>query len=284
MTRESSKTRVTHAGRRDTRDLARDIRADVLRMVHRSRASHVGSCFSIVDILSVLYGHVMRWRTDAPGWGDRDRLILSKGHAAAALYATLANVGILHRSDLETYGADGSLFMTHVSHKIRGVEFSSGSLGHGLPFGVGKALAGQRQNQPWRVFVQLSDGEMDEGSNWEALMFAAHHRLDNLVAVIDYNKLQSLTTIERTLGLEPLVDKLKAFGWSVCEVDGHDHDALREALGSTPWSVGQPSLLLAHTTKGKGVGFMENQVAWHYKSPNDEQLAEALAELERGYA
>lgn len=284
MTRESSEAKITHAGRRDTRDLARDIRTDVLRMVHRARASHVGSCFSIVDVLAVLYGQVMRWRTDEPGWGDRDRFILSKGHAAAAVYATLANVGILQRSDLETYGADGSLFMTHVSHKIRGVEFSSGSLGHGLPFGVGKALAGQRQKQPWRVFVQLSDGEMDEGSNWEALMFAAHHRLANLVAVIDYNKLQSLTTIDRTLGLEPLVDKLKAFGWSVREVDGHDHDALFEALGSTPWNPEQPSLLLAHTTKGKGVSFMENQVAWHYKSPNDAQLGEALAELERDHA
>jgi transketolase len=284
MTRESSETRITHAGRRNSRDLARDIRTDILRMVHRARASHVGSCFSIVDVLAVLYGQVMRWRTDEPGWGDRDRFILSKGHAAAAVYATLANVDILQRSELETYGADGSLFMTHISHKIRGVEFSSGSLGHGLPFGVGKALAGQRKKHTWRVFVQLSDGEMDEGSNWEALMFAAHHRLDNLVAVIDYNKLQSLTTIDSTLGLEPLVDKLKAFGWSVREVDGHDHDALCEALGSTPWNAEQPSLLLAHTIKGKGVSFMENQVAWHYKSPNDEQLAEALAELERDNA
>jgi transketolase len=268
----------------DTRALAHDVRADVLRMVYRARASHVGSCFSIADILAVLYGQVLRLRRDEPRWPGRDRFILSKGHAAAAVYATLANVGILPRSELHTYGADGSLYMTHVSHKITGVEFSSGSLGHGLPFGVGKALAGQRQQQLWRVFVQLSDGEMDEGSNWEALMFAAHHRLDNLVAIIDYNKLQSLTSISRTLGLEPLLDKLTAFGWSVREVDGHDHTALTDALGSTPWTPGKPSLLLAHTTKGKGVGFMENQVAWHYKSPNDEQLAQALAELERDHA
>lgn len=263
----------------DSVALACAARADVLRMVHRARASHVGSCYSIADILAVLYARVLRRRPGEPRWPDRDRYILSKGHAAAMVYATLANVGILPRSELDTYGADGSLYMTHVSHKIAGVEFSSGSLGHGLPFGVGKALAGQRQARPWRVFVQLSDGEMDEGSNWEALMFAAHHRLDNLVAVIDYNKLQSLTSISNTLGLEPLVDKLTAFGWHVREVDGHDHEALTDTLGTVPWTPGKPSLLVAHTTKGKGVSFMEGQVAWHYKSPNDEQLAAGLAEL-----
>jgi transketolase len=169
--------------------------------------------------------------------------------------------------------------MTHVSHKLRGVEFSSGSLGHGLPFGTGKALAAKRRGRVWRVFVMLSDGEMDEGSNWEALMFAAHHQLDNLVAIIDYNKLQSLATIADTLALEPLTDKLRAFGWAVREVDGHDHAALEAALGEAPWSPGRPSVLIMHTTKGKGVSFMENRVEWHYKSPNDEQLAAARAEL-----
>ena len=226
----------------------------------------------------------MRFQPDAPNHPDRDRFILSKGHAAAAIYATLANIGVISHVDLETYGIDGSAFMTHISHKIAGVEFSSGSLGHGLPFGVGKALAAKRRGRAWRVFVLLSDGEMDEGTNWEALMFAAHHRLDNLVAVIDYNKLQSLTSISQTLGLEPLVDKLIAFGWSVREVDGHDHSLLAEHLGSTPWTVGRPSLLLAHTTKGKGVSFMENKVEWHYRSPNAEQLSMALAELECDHA
>lgn len=259
--------------------LARDIRLDVLEMVHRARASHVGACFSIVDALAVLYGRVMRLRPQDPAWEDRDRFILSKGHAAAAVYATLARIGVLSREDLQTYGADGSLYMTHVSHKIRGVEFSSGSLGHGLPFGTGKALAAKRRGRAWRVFVMLSDGEMDEGSNWEALMFAAHHQLDNLVAIIDYNKLQSLATIADTLALEPLTDKLRAFGWAVREVDGHDHAALEAALGGTPWSPGRPSVLVMHTTKGKGVSFMENRVEWHYKSPNDEQLAAARAEL-----
>lgn len=262
-----------------TQSLACEIRTDVLRMVHRARASHVGSCFSIADILAVLYGQVMRCRIDDTLWTDRDRFILSKGHAAAAVYATLARIGVLPREDLKTYGTDGSLYMTHVSHKVSGVEFSTGSLGHGLPFGVGKALAAKRLAKTWRTFVLMSDGEQDEGSNWEAHMFAAHHKLDNLVAIIDYNKLQSLTTVDQTLRIEPLAEKLTAFGWAVREVDGHDHKALFMALNTVPWSPGKPSVLIAHTIKGKGVSFMENRVEWHYRSPNDEQLAAALAEL-----
>jgi transketolase len=221
----------------------------------------------------------MKVRPQEPTWSGRDRFILSKGHAAAAVYATLASIGVIPHEDLETYGVDGSPYMTHVSHKITGVEFSSGSLGHGLPFGVGKALAAKKCGHEWRTFVLLSDGEMDEGSNWEALMFAAHHKLDNLVAIIDYNKLQSLTTIENTLGLEPLADKLTAFGWCVREIDGHNHDSLRQCLSKTPWQINKPSLLLAHTIKGKGVSFMEGMVEWHYRSPNDEQLLTALDEL-----
>jgi transketolase len=267
-----------------TAALARVVRLDILDMVYRARASHVGSCFSIVDTLSVLYGSVMNLRPQDPTWVGRDRFILSKGHAAAAVYATLARIGVLPTNDLMTYGNDGSLYMTHISHKIRGVEFSSGSLGHGLPFGTGKALAARRHGQSWRVFVILSDGEMDEGSNWEAMMFAAHHRLDNLVAIIDYNKLQSLTSIANTLALEPLADKLRAFGWEVREVDGHDHAALETALRGVPWSHGQPSVLITHTTKGKGVSFMENSVDWHYKSPNDAQFAAARAELLQQHA
>ena len=263
----------------ETEALAQELRADVLTMVHRAKASHVGSCLSIVDILAVLYGRVLRHDASIDKWPDRDRFILSKGHAAAAVYAVLANKGFIPRSDLERYGAEGSPFMTHISHKIRGVDFSSGALGHGLPFGVGKALAAKRRKADWRTFVLLSDGEMDEGSNWEALMFASHHRLDNLVAIIDYNKLQSLTTTAATLGLEPLVDKLVAFGWEVREVDGHNHFRLSEELGSVAWQPGKPSLLLAHTTKGKGVSFMEDKVEWHYRSPSDAQLASALAEV-----
>ena len=259
--------------------LSAEIRLDILEMVHRARASHVGACFSVVDALVVLYFRVMNLRPQDPVWVGRDRFILSKGHAAAAVYATLARIGMISSRDLTTYGVDGSSYMTHVSHKVSGVEFSSGSLGHGLPFGTGKALAARRQGWSCRVFVMLSDGEMDEGSNWEALMFAAHHGLDNMVVMIDYNKLQSLATVAETLALEPLVDKLRALGWSVREVDGHNHAMLETLLSEAPWTVGRPSVLVMHTTKGKGVSFMENRVEWHYKSPNDEQLAAARAEL-----
>jgi transketolase len=263
----------------DSHILARAARADVLRMVHRAHASHVGSCFSIADILAVLYTDILCFRADDPAWPERDRFILSKGHAAAIVYATLAQIGVLPRSDLRTYGADGSLYMTHISHKIRGVEFSTGSLGHGLPFGVGKSLAAKKLKEGWHTFVLLSDGELGEGSNWEAMMFAAHHQLDNLVAIVDYNKLQSLTTIDQTLRLEPLAEKARAFGWAVREVDGHDHAALQDALSSIPWETHKPSFLIAHTIKGKGVSFMENRVEWHYKSPTSDQLAQALEEL-----
>lgn len=267
-----------------TADLAKQIRINVLKMVHKANASHVGSCFSVADIVAVLYGALLNIRPDDPAWPDRDRFVLSKGHSGAAIYAALALKGFFSLETLGTYGKDGSALMAHISHKIPGVEFSTGSLGHGLPFATGKALAAKKNGANWRVFVLLSDGEMDEGSNWEALMFAAHHHLDNLVAIIDYNKLQSLTSIAKTLGLEPLAAKLQAFGWSVREVDGHDHDQLDKSLSVTPWKDGKPSVLIAHTTKGKGVSFMENKVEWHYRSPNQEQLAQALSELENGRA
>lgn len=264
--------------------LARQIRGLALQMVHRARASHIASALSIADILAVLYGGAMRFSPTEPRATERDRFILSKGHACVAVYAALAARGVMPLQDLESYGQDLSALMNHISHKVTGVEFSTGSLGHGLPFGVGKALAAKRRHEDWRTFVLLSDGEMDEGSNWEALMFAAHHKLDNLVAIIDYNKLQSMTTIAQTLALEPLADKLRAFGWAVREADGHDHQALSALLCSTPWESGKPSIVIAHTTKGKGVSFMENRVEWHYRSPNDEQLRLALAELEHDNA
>lgn len=263
----------------NTESLACSIRMDVLEMVHRARASHVGSCFSIADLLAVLYGRVMTYDVSDIRSEARDRFILSKGHAAAAVYAALANVGVIERESLSEYGMSGSNYMTHVSHKVPGVEFSTGSLGHGLPFGVGKALAAKRQNWDWRVFVLLSDGEMDEGSNWEAMMFASHHKLDNIIAIIDYNKLQSLDKVESTLGLEPLVGKLEAFGWAAKEVDGHSHESLISALRSIPWLPGKPSVLVMHTVKGRGVTFMENKVEWHYKSPSAEQLVSARNEI-----
>lgn len=257
--------------------LATNIRRHSLRMVHRARASHIGSALSIADIVGVLYGGILKFDPRNPADPNRDRFILSKGHACVAVYAALAETGFIETELLHTYGDEGAALMNHISHRVPGVEFSSGSLGHGLPFGAGKALAGKRSGQAWRVFVLLSDGEMGEGANWEALMFAAHHQLGNLVAIIDYNKLQSLDTVAATLGIEPLVGKLEAFGCSVVQVDGHDHEQLMEALNRKGGE--KPRVVVAHTVKGKGVSFMENRVEWHYKNPSDEQLANALAEI-----
>jgi transketolase len=257
--------------------LSRAIRRHAVGMVAAARASHLGSALSISDIVAVLYGKVMRLDPANPKAADRDRFLLSKGHACVAIYAALAELGFFPVERLAEYGRDHSLLMNHISHKVPGVEFSTGSLGHGLPFGCGKALAAKRKGASWRVFVLMSDGELDEGSNWEALMFGAHHGLDNLVAIIDYNKLQSLTSVEQTLRLEPLAAKLDAFGWNVREIDGHDHAALGSAL--TVRASGKPSVVIAHTVKGKGVSFMENRVEWHYRSPNPEELASALADL-----
>ena len=263
----------------DTEKLGLQIRRNILSMVHRIKASHVGSALSIADIVAVLYGEVMRVDPNNPDWMNRDRLILSKGHACTAIYAVLAELGFFPMNRLLTYGADYSDLMTHISHKVPGVDFSTGSLGHGLPFGVGKSLAAKKLGAAWRTFVILSDGEWGEGSNWEAALFAAHHRLENIVAIIDYNNSQSLTTVADTLGLEPLAEKFRAFGWSTREIDGHDHHSLGKILNSTPWENGKPNVLIAHTIKGKGVSFMENKVKWHYRSPNDEELSLALAEL-----
>jgi transketolase len=264
-----------------SRHLAQRIREHTLRMVHKANASHVGSCLSMADILAVLYAGVLRVDPARPDWPERDRFVLSKGHAAAVVYATLAECGFFPFEWLSRYCGDGSPLGGHITHHgVPGVEVSSGSLGHGLGIACGMALAGKRGSRPYRVFALLSDGECDEGSTWEAALFAPHHRLDNLIALIDYNKIQSFGTIREVLDLEPFADKWRAFGWSVRSIDGHDHDALRETLTAMPFEPGRPSLVLAHTVKGKGVSFMENKLAWHYRSPDDRQLLDALAEVE----
>ena len=263
------------------RALAKSIRGDVLRMVHRAGASHVGSCLSCADLLAVLYGTVLRVDPARPDCPDRDRFILSKGHAAAAVYAALAECGFFPRDRLDTYCRDGSDLSGHInSHGVPGVEISTGSLGHGLPIGCGMALAAKREGAAHRVFVLLSDGELDEGANWEAALFAAHHRLDNLVAIVDYNKIQSFGAVSEVLDLDPLADKWRAFRWTAREVNGHEPAEVEEALARAPEATGAPTVVIAHTVKGRGVSFMENQLAWHYKSPSDEQLTRALAELE----
>jgi len=264
----------------DTRELARTLRAHALRMTNRARASHIGSCLSMADMLAVLYGHAMRFDPARPDWAGRDRLIISKGHAAAILYAALAEAGFFPVAELATYCADGSRLAGHVTRTVPGVELSTGSLGHGLPVAAGMALAARRDGADWRAFCVLSDGEMDEGSNWEAIQLAQHFRLDRLVAIVDYNKIQSFGSVAEVSELEPLADKFRAFNWGVREVDGHDHAALAAAMDAAPFTPGRPSVIVAHTIKGKGVSFMEGRLAYHYKNPSDDDLIAALAELE----
>jgi transketolase len=236
---------------------------------------------SVADVLAVLYGAVLRLDPTSPSWKERDRLIMSKGHAAAVLYAALANAGFFSRERLLEFGQDGSYMAGHVSHyDMAGVEASTGSLGHGLPIGTGMALAARWADSPSRIFVMMSDGELDEGSNWEAVLFAAHHELDNLVAIVDFNKIQSLDRIEQTLRLEPLAAKFRSFGWCAVEVDGHDVGQLWRALTPAPLVPCLPTVVIAHTTKGKGVSFMEDSVLWHYRSPTGDEVSRALEELE----
>ena len=260
-------------------DFATRIRIEAIRMVARANASHIGGALSMADLTAVLYCGVLRIRPEDPQWPERDRLLLSKGHACSALYAALALRGFFDLDELQTYGRDDSRLMGHISHNVPGVEFSTGSLGHGLPFACGKALAAKRTAASWRTFVLLSDGELDEGSNWEAILFAPQHKLDNLVAIVDYNKIQSLGHVSEILPLDPLSDKFRSFGWAVREVDGHDHEAIYDALRSIPWQPGRPSVLVGHTVKGKGVDFMEGELLWHYSSPKGVQLESALRQL-----
>lgn len=279
------KARPTAQGRCDTREFARAIRSHALHMVHAAKASHIGSSLSMTDLLAVLYGGVLRVDPARPEWPERDRFILSKGHAAASGYAALAEAGFFPVEWLATYCQDGSKLPGHLTRTVPGVELSTGSLGHGLPVGAGMALAAKadakRDGNSRRVFVLLSDGELDEGSNWEAALFAGHHGLDNLVAIVDYNKIQSFGSVAEVLRLDPLADKWRAFGWTCREIDGHDHDAIHDALSAIPHEPGKPTAIVAHTIKGKGVSFMEDNLAWHYKSPSDEQLAQALREVEQ---
>jgi transketolase len=233
----------------------------------------------MADLIACLYWNTLRIDPTRPAWFDRDRFLLSKGHGAAILYATLAERGFFPVTELDTYCQNGSRLTGHATSGVPGVELSSGSLGHALPVGCGIALAAKRENLPFRTFVLLSDGELDEGSNWEAILFAPQHQLDNLVVLVDYNKIQSFGPVKEVLELDPLADKFRAFRWSVREVDGHNMQELTEVLSSLPQESHRPTAIIAHTVKGKGVSFMENSLAWHYKSPTDEQLEIALKEL-----
>lgn len=266
----------------NTELLASRIRMHAVNMTSKGKSSHVGSVLSMADILAVLYGQVMKLEPSNPRYSERDRFILSKGHGGAGVYAALAERGFFDPKMLDQHYQNGSIFSGHVSHKgVPGVEFSTGSLGHGLGVAAGMALAAHRGDRKHKIFVLLSDGECDEGSNWEAILFAAHHRLGNLHVTIDYNKIQSLASVSDTLELEPFAEKWRAFGWHVAEVDGHSHDDLKSAYYGSFEKSGQPSVIIAHTTKGKGVSFMENAVLWHYRTPQGDEYKAAVKELEQ---
>lgn len=261
--------------------ICRDIRKNVIRMHSRSNSSHIGSAFSCVELLVSLFFSVMKINPLDPECKDRDRFILSKGHAVSALYATLAKRGFFDESILDEYCVNGGRLFGHSTKGyVPGIEASTGSLGHGIPMGIGISLAAKHDKINSRIFVLLSDGECDEGSVWEGAMFASHHKLDNLIAIIDYNKLQALGRTNEVVDLEPLADKWTSFGWSVKEVEGHNCEQIIRTLKKVPFEKAKPSMIIAHTVKGKGVSFIEDKLLWHYKSPNKEELEAALKELD----
>jgi transketolase len=262
------------------RELAGAVRRQSLRMVHRARLGHPGGDLSAADILIALYFGAMRVDPRQPDDPGRDRFIMSKGHCSGALYATLALKGFFPWEELAQYMQPLARLNGHPNRTaLPGVEANTGALGHGLPIGVGAALAAKMDGASWRTFVLTGDGELQEGSNWEAAMAAAQYGLDNLTVVVDRNGLQQGAPTEATIRLEPLADKFRAFGWAVREVDGHDCAALLDVFHALPFETGRPSCVIAHTTKGKGVSFIENRAAWHHHVPTDSELEAALREL-----
>jgi transketolase len=260
---------------------ANRIRIETLKMIYKAKSSHIGGAFSIADLLSVLYNGILNIDSHNPEASQRDRFLLSKGHACASLYATLALKGFFPIEELAAYGQDNSRLTTHVNHKVPGVEFSTGSLGHALSVSCGIAIAAKVKNEKWNTYCLLSDGELDEGSNWESILFAAHHKLDNLIMVVDYNKMQALGNTNEILNLEPLAEKFRAFGWLIIEVNGHDYQQIEHALLT---KSKKPVVIIAHTIKGKGIDFMQNNLLWHYRNPNQEQYEEALKQLNNNLA
>lgn len=253
---------------RSSQQLAWLIRRHGIEMTHLSGGSHVGAIMSVADIVAVLYADIMKFRVDDPKWDGRDRFILSKGHAGASIYAALAENGFFPVEELKTHYQNGSRLSGHVSHHLPGVDFSTGALGHGLSAGAGMAMAAKLDHKDYRVFVVMGDGECNEGSVWEAAMFANHFGLSNLVAIVDRNRMQSLDWCEKTMKMDDFVAKWRSFGWNAVEIDGHDHAALKQALQSVEGRT-SPTVVIADTIKGKGVSFMENDILWHYRFPHD---------------
>lgn len=257
-----------------------EYRKNILKYIFHANAGHTGGSLSCIDILNVLYNHVMNVSPENFKSPDRDRYIQSKGHSVEALYVVLADKGFFPESDLETLCKYNSHYIGHPTKKVNGVEQNTGALGHGLPICVGTALSAKLDNKSFRVFTLLGDGELPEGSNWEAALTASHYKLDNLAAIIDHNKLQITGPTSEVCNTDPIDKKFESFGWAVKYVDGHDYEALIETFDALPFEKDRPSLIIAHTTKGKGVSYMENNVKWHHGVPNQNQFAEALSELD----
>lgn len=258
---------------------ALSIRRDIWRALRAAGSGHAGGSLSAADILAALYFYKMKVRSDDPKWADRDRFVLSKGHGNCGLGVTLAHAGFLEDSYIDTFYGMDSMFGMHPDIKTPGVEMSTGGLGHGLPVGVGMALGARIKGQSFHTYVMIGDGELHEGSNWEAAMAGAHFRLDNLTAIIDVNRVSQSGHVKDIMGVDPLADKWRAFGWEVREIDGHNMREVVDALDSLPFSTRKPNALLAHTVKGKGVSWAEDTYVWHSNNVNDDLYQKALAEL-----
>ncbi len=245
------------------------IRRHSVEMTHLSGGSHIGAVMSVADIMAVLYTDVLKYRSHEPKWDGRDRFILSKGHAGASVYAALAESGFFQVEELKTHYADGSRLSGHVSHHVPGVDFSTGSLGHGLSAGVGMAYAIKKDKKENRVYVVLGDGECNEGAVWEAAQFARHYQLDSLIAIVDYNHMQSMDFCDNTLEVVDMDEKWRAFGWNVIDINGNNHEELKRAFEMAKRRNGKPTVIVANTVKGCGISFMENDILWHYRFPHD---------------
>lgn len=256
-----------------------DIRCELLQMIHRAKAGHTGGSLSNTDVLTALYYRVMKLDPQNPKWDERDRFIASKGHAVESLWCILADKEFFPKEELSTFSQFGTRLIGHPNNKVPGIEMNTGALGHGLSISVGMALAAKRDHKGYRVFCLMGDGEQAEGSVWEAAMAGAHYKLDNLTAIIDRNKLQISGSTEDVMGLEPLEEKWTAFGWQVVSINGNEMAEVVAALEAAPTVKGKPTLIMANTTKGKGISFAENVAHWHHHVPSDEELALALAEL-----
>lgn len=259
--------------------LTRKIRGKVVELTHQADVAHLGSALSCVDILAILFWKILNIDSKNSKYPLRDRFILSKGHAAMALYSTLAFRGFIPENLLDTFGKQGTILAEHPDPQVNGVEATTGSLGHGLPIGIGMAIAGRIQKRNYKIFVLLSDGECNEGSTWEAAMFAPAHKLENVVVIVDYNKWQATGRSNEIMALDPLAAKWKAFGWSTYEIDGHNIKQIFDVLSNIPDGSGKPVAIIAHTVKGKGISFMEDDNNWHYRVPNEEEVIKAKKEL-----